>query len=184
MTNRFKILSKQEYRKGEYRIVPIRMEDRFKIMEWRNEQIDLLRQKVVLTKKIQDEYFENVIVKLFDDEQPSQILFSFLKNKEFIGYGGLVHIDWEYKNAEISFLLSTKMSSEKPYNILINIFLELIEKVAKDVNLHKIYTYGYDVEDFRFKPLINQNYNLEATLKEHALIDDKFKDVKIYGKIL
>jgi hypothetical protein len=181
--NKYKILNNQEYIKGEYRIVPIRMEDRFKIMEWRNEQIDLLRQKVVLTKKMQDDYFENIIVNLFDKEEPNQILFSYLMNEEFIGYGGLVHIDWESKNAEISFLLATKMSSEKPYNTLINIFLILIEEVAKDVKLHKVFTYGYDVEGFRFKPLINQKYNLEATLKDHVLIDDKLKDVKIYAKI-
>ena len=50
--------------------------------------------------------------KLFETDQPYQILFSFLKNNEFIGYGGLVHINWEEKKAEISFLLNTKINEK------------------------------------------------------------------------
>jgi hypothetical protein len=33
------------------------------------------------------------------------LLFSFLKNGECIGYGGLVHINWIDQNAEISFMI-------------------------------------------------------------------------------
>jgi len=182
--NSYKALNKQEYTNQNFTIVPIRYEDRMAILKWRNEQIDFLRQKNLLTKKMQDDYFDNIVSKLFDQERPDQILFSYLKDEKCIGYGGLVHINWESKNAEISFLLDTKMGSPKSYNVLINIFLGLIEEVANSAKLHKIFTYGYDVEDFRFEPLINQKYTLEATLKEHVLIDDKFKDIKIYTKII
>ena len=61
-----------------------------------------------LTVEDQDAYFENIISTLFDQEQPKQILFSFLKDNKFIGYGGLVHINWIDKNAEISFLMNTE----------------------------------------------------------------------------
>lgn len=184
MMKSYKILSKQVFKYRDYLIVPIRFEDRYEIMQWRNDQIDILRQKAVLTSKMQDEYFENVILKLFDKKEPNQILFSFLKNDELIGYGGLVHIDWDSKNAEISFLQSSKFSSEYMYNKLMNIYLNLIEEVAKSVGLHKIFTYGYDIGDYRFKPLIINEYNLEAILKEHVLIKNSFKDVKIYSKLI
>ncbi|MDP5048190.1 MAG: hypothetical protein NWQ39_07260, partial [Saprospiraceae bacterium] len=80
--NKFKCLTQQEFSNGEYKLIPIRFEDRYEIMKWRNEQIYHLRQKVPLTIEQQDVYFEKVVAKLFDQEQPNQILFSFLKNEE------------------------------------------------------------------------------------------------------
>ena len=99
----YRILSKSKFSRMGFRIVPLRMEDRFMIMKWRNEQLYHLRQKKKLTKKDQDNYFNAVVNELFDKEFPEQILFSFIHSKKCVGYGGLVHIDWENKNAEISF---------------------------------------------------------------------------------
>ena len=53
-------------------------DDRFDIMKWRNEQIYHLRQKSLLTIKMQDKYFKNTISPLFNQEFPTQILFSFM----------------------------------------------------------------------------------------------------------
>jgi RimJ/RimL family protein N-acetyltransferase len=153
-------------------------------MKWRNEQIDILRQKELLSKEKQNNYFNSVVSKLFEQDQPSQILFSFMRNNVCIGYGGLVHINWIDRNAEISFILDTELSSEKSYLVLFNIFLDLIESVAKDVKIHKIFTYGYVFENYRFTPLIDNNFLLEAILKDHIIINNEFKDVKIYAKIL
>lgn len=50
----YRVLNTNTFSKGEYSIVPIRYEDRFKIMEWRNEQIYHLRQREPLTKEDQD----------------------------------------------------------------------------------------------------------------------------------
>jgi hypothetical protein len=100
----YRCLTQQEFAKGELKLVPIRDEDKYSIMKWRNEQIAILRQKSPLTKENQEKYFKEVVEKLFETDQPSQLLFSFLEKGNLIGYGGLVHIDWENKNAEISFL--------------------------------------------------------------------------------
>jgi hypothetical protein len=91
---KYTYLTQQEFSNGEYKLVPIRYEDRYKIMKWRNEQIYHLRQKEPITSKQQDAYFENVVAKLFDQEKPNQILFSLLEGERCIGYGGLVHINW------------------------------------------------------------------------------------------
>ena len=108
----YKCLNKQEFSSGPYTLVPIRHEDRFEIMNWRNEQIYHLRQAEPLTNEQQDWYFENVIANLFEQENPNQILFSFLKNGECIGYGGLVHINWIDKHAEISFIMNTESETK------------------------------------------------------------------------
>ena len=124
----YKVLNKQVFSSGNYSIVPIRMEDRFDIMKWRNEQIYHLRQDKLLTPENQDYYFQNVVDKLFNEDQPNQILFSFLENGECIGYGGLVHINWIDKNAEISFIMDTRLENERFVEIW-NESLSLIEKV-------------------------------------------------------
>ena len=99
----YKVLNSQEYRNEIYSIVPIRYEDRTVIMKWRNEQMYHLRQNKILTRETQNKYFNNVVEKLFNEKEPNQIIFSFLENDICIGYGGLVHINWIDKNAEISF---------------------------------------------------------------------------------
>lgn len=92
--NIYKALDTQCFSKENYSIVPIRFQDRLKIMEWRNEQMYHLRQTKALTEEDQNSYFENIVSKLFVLEKPNQILFSYLKDNECIGYGGLVHINW------------------------------------------------------------------------------------------
>ena len=89
---KYRILRNNRFQKDNYSIVPIRYEDRFEIMKWRNEQMYHLRQEKPLTKEEQDSYFQNVVAKLFNEEQPSQVLFSYLDDDRCIGYGGLVHI--------------------------------------------------------------------------------------------
>lgn len=179
----YKVLTQNSFYKDEYSIVPIRYEDRFKIMKWRNEQIYHLRQSEPLTKEIQDNYFKNVVADLFDKEKPNQILFSYLKNGECIGYGGLVHINWIDKNAEISFIMNTALE-EKEFEKHWGIYLDLIEEVAfKELNLHKIYTYAFDLRPHLYNILDEKNYIKEAVLKEHVFFDDKYIDVVIHIKL-
>lgn len=182
--NSYKVLNKQVLSSGNYSIVPIRMEDRFDIMKWRNEQIYHLRQDKPLTPENQDFYFQNVIYKLFDEAQPNQILFSFLENGECIGYGGLVHINWIDKNAEISFVMSTELE-EQSFQKYWNIFLNLIEIVGRELlNFHKLYVYAFDLRPHLYLTLENSNFFLDARLKDHCFYKDKFLDVVIYSKIL
>ena len=123
----YKVLNRQFFESGVYSIIPIRFEDRISIMNWRNEQIHHLRQDKPLTIEDQNIYFNTIISNIFDQEQPDQILFSFLENDNLVGYGGLVHINWIDKNAEISFITNTEL--EKDYfSKHWTIFLNLIEK--------------------------------------------------------
>ena len=179
----YKCLKQQTFTSGEYSLVPIRHEDRYEIMKWRNEQIYHLRQAEPLTKEAQNAYFENVVAKLFDQEQPNQILFSFLKGEECIGYGGLVHINWIDKNAEISFIMNTALE-EGGFSLNWSIFLEHLEKVAfEELKFHKIYVYAFDLRCHLYEALESNAYFLDARLKEHCRFQGVFKDVVIHAKI-
>jgi RimJ/RimL family protein N-acetyltransferase len=179
---KYKCLSKQEYTHGLFKLVPIRDEDKLQILKMRNEQIYHLRQAEELTIELQNTYFTNVIYSLFDQERPNQILFSFLEDGDFIGYGGLVHINWIDMNAEISFIMKTEQEKDKFEYNWIN-YLTLIEKIAfKDLRFHKIFTYAFDLRHHLYPVLEASGFHEEARLKEHCYFDGKYLDVVINSK--
>lgn len=180
----YPFLRQNVFTRDGYSIVPIRYEDRLQIMQWRNEQIYHLRQAKPLTEKDQEHYFVNVVAKLFTQEQPSQILFSYLKNNKCIGYGGLVHINWIDKNAEISFVMNTELE-KKEFHFHWQTYLSLIEEVAfYQLKLHKIYIYAFDLRPHLYEAVESVNYTKDAVLKEHCYFSGEFKDVVIHSKII
>jgi hypothetical protein len=162
----YKCLNTQEFQIDQYKIVPIRFEDRYDIMKWRNEQMYHLRQSTFLTIKDQDLYFENVVSKLFNQENPNQILFSYLENGICRGYGGLVHLDWKKKTGEISFLISTELE-ELFFEKYWNLFLKMVEQLAfKVLCFNKIYTYAYDLRPKLYNCLEKAEFKLEKIIEE------------------
>ena len=180
--SKYDCLNQNLFSLEQFKIIPLRYEDRTKIMQWRNEQIYHLRQNKPLTTDDQEKYFTDKVSELFKEKQPSQLLFSFFENNNFVGYGGLVRINWLDKNAEISFLMNTKLEKNNFVKYW-NIFLELIEKVAfKEINLHKVYTYAFDLRPHLYDVLTNFGYIEEARLKEHSLFKNNYVDILIHAK--
>lgn len=183
MGNEYKCLSKQKFHYKHFSIIPIRFEDRYLIMKWRNEQIFHLRQHLPLTTENQDDYFKKIIHPQFQKNQPPQILFSFLFKTKCIGYGGLVHIDWRSKNAELSFVMNTSLEK---INFIDNwiIFLKLIEEVSfEKLSFNKIYTKSYDVRPKLYKALKVCKFIKEGELKNHVLVEGQYKNLLIHSKI-
>lgn len=181
--NSYKILDKQIFSNKNYSIVPIRFEDRNEIMKWRNEQIYHLRQAKPLTQENQDYYFSKIVSTLFEQEQPSQLLFSYLEDDVCIGYGGLVHINWIDKHAEISFVMNTELE-KTDFGKHWQTYLGLIEQIAFDeLNFHKIFTYAFDLRPHLYTTIEEVGYKKEGILKEHCLFHGEYKDVIIHSKI-
>jgi hypothetical protein len=181
--SKYLCLDSNQFFSDNFKIVPIRDEDKYDIMRWRNEQIYHLRQEKLLSKEDQETYFSTVVSSLFKQEKPNQLLFSYLENDICIGYGGLVHINWIDKNAEISFIMNTIL--EKNYfDFHWFNFLSLIEKVAFDqLKFHKIFVYAFDLRPHLYEAIEKSDFKWEAKLKEHCLFENKFIDVLIYSKI-
>lgn len=180
--SKYKVLSQNEFSHGDYSIVPIRMEDRHAIRKWRNEQIYHLRQSKPLSEADQDRYFENVVAKLFDQEKPSQLLFSYLKGDTCIGYGGLVHINWQDKHAEISFIMDTSLQ-ENTFELHWVQFSGLIESVAfNDLGFQKIFTYAFDIRPRLYRALEKAEFVEDARLINHCQVDGELRDVLIHAR--
>ena len=179
--NFYKLLSKQVYTQDKYRIVPIRYEDRYDILNWRNSQIDILRQQKQISREEQDNYFKTVIDALFDQEKPNQILWSFLYDGKLIGYGGLVHIDWQNKTAEISFLTETcRNQSQQQFISDWIIYLSLIKRVAKNLSFSSIFTYAYDIRPNLYIALEKSGFKETKRMKDFIEINGEMKDVVIH----
>jgi RimJ/RimL family protein N-acetyltransferase len=179
----YKALNNSVFIDGKYSIVPLRNKDRYNIMQWRNEQIYHLRQHKPLTKEAQDAYFENVVAQLFEQSEPNQILFSFLENDVCVGYGGLVHINWIDKNAEVSFIMDTSLE-KTCFSTYWSAFLKLLEKVAFDeLGLHKVYVYAFDLRPHLYEVLIENNFFLDARLRNHCCFNDEYIDVVVHSKL-
>jgi RimJ/RimL family protein N-acetyltransferase len=182
MTRSYVCLDTQMFHHGTYSIVPIRHEDRFDIMHWRNQQIFHLRQTAQLTEEQQDRYFDTVIKGIFTDPRPSQLLFSYLHNGLCVGYGGLVHINWIDRHAEVSFIMDTELEKDFFEVHWLN-FLGMIEQVAfQSLGFHKIFTYAFDLRPHLYPVLEKKGLHKEAILKEHSLFEGKFVDVLIHAK--
>lgn len=178
----YKCLNKSRFSKGNYALVTIRDEDRYAILNWRNTQIDILRQQAPLTKEQQDQYFNNTVAQLFEEEKPKQILFSFLLNDKLIGYGGLVHIDWENKTAEISFLTETERNHSPEIFISdwVN-YLSILKTVAKkELHFHSIFTYAYDIRPNLYVALEKSGFRETKRIKDFIEINNEWKDVVIH----
>jgi hypothetical protein len=98
----------------------------YKIMEWRNAQIKWLRQKEPLTREQQERWFGGYIDGL-DSYCPKSYLYAIYKDRIFVGYGGLVHINWDKMSAEVSFLLDPQI---KIYNHIYAEFMRLLKMQA------------------------------------------------------
>jgi len=137
----------------------------------------------VLTDEQQLQYYNNVIKPLYEQDCPNQLLFSFLYKNSIIGYGGLVHIDWESKRAEISFLLETSRNADAVvFQQDFEGYLSLIKQVAFDeLELKKINTEAYDIRDYLYPPLEKSGFVEEARLKAHNFINGKWRDTVFHS---
>jgi RimJ/RimL family protein N-acetyltransferase len=177
----YKVLSSALFQHGNFKLVPIREEDKLLIMKWRNEQLYHLRQLKPLTEEDQSNYFKTVVSELFVQDQPKQLLFSLLENDQCIGYGGLVHINWTDKHAEVSFIMNTALETAR-FEEIWTAYLELLPGIAfKELGLHKLFTYAYDLRPHLYSVLEKSGFEPEARLKDHCLFNGRYKDVLIHS---
>lgn len=166
-----------------YQLIVIRPEDRELIRLWRNAQMDILRQKVEISPEEQQKYFQSAIVPTFIEEQPKQILFSFLLDKECIGYGGLTNIDWDSGRAEVSFLVNPARASDlNHYTRDFTHFLNLLCQVAfEELHLHRVFTETFSFRVEHMHLLEKFGFQREGVLREHIYKRNQWYDSVMHG---
>ena len=182
---RYACLKRQRYESGLLAVIPVREADMELIRVWRNEQMRVLRQSRPLSPEDQKRYFRDVVMPTFEQPQPPMLLFTYLLDDHPIGYGGLVHIDWENRRAEISFLLETARSREDAdgeYARLFSCFLALMKRIAFDeLGLNRLYTETFDIRPLHVQVLEQNGFRPEGRMRQHVLVDGRFVDSLIHG---
>ena len=179
-------LPQAEYRWQKYQLVPIRYEDREPIRAWRNAQLEVLRQAEPLTAEQQAAYFKRVVLPLFEQEQPGQLLFSLLHNNELIAYGGLVHLSWPDGRAEVSFLVDpTRAAEPATYRQDFRAHLRLLGQVAfESLKFNRLFTETYDIRPAHIAILEEAGFRLEGRLRQHVqLAPGTFTDSLMHGQL-
>ena len=183
MNANYACLSSETYREGKRCLVAWRGTDIDSVRRWRNEQIEVLRQKSELSPEDQQNYFRDVIVPTFAQDKPRQLLFSYLENDVLIGYGGLVHIDWEMPRGEISFLMETKRAADPDrYAEDFQIYFNLLARIAFDeLGFHRMTSETFDIRPVHVKVLESFGFRREGRLREHVMVRGKAIDSILHG---
>ncbi|MCX6327718.1 MAG: GNAT family N-acetyltransferase [Bacteroidia bacterium] len=179
------LLKNSSFSFQDYSIVPLREQDILRIKDWRNAQLDVLRQKRELTNEDQVQYYDNTIKQTFIHPTPSQMLFSFLQSYDCIGYGGITNIDWESKRTELSFLLDTvRANTPTIYVKEFSIFITLIKQlIFDDLQFNRVFTETYDIRPLHISILENNGFVFEGRLRHHVMINGELVDSLFHGFI-
>jgi carbamoyl-phosphate synthase large subunit len=153
------------------------------IRKWRNAQMNVLRQSTVITPEAQQRYFDAHVWPSKTSPQPPQILLAIERHGQLIGYGGLVHIAWAYRRAEISFLLEPHLERDSPLlSEFFTRFLRLLQILAfEDLQLQRLTTETYAYRALHIQALEAAGHRLEGRLESHVLVDGKPCDALVHG---
>lgn len=153
------------------------------IRRWRNAQIDVLRQSAPISPTQQAEYYAREIWPSKDAAEPNNILLIYLKDGEPIGYGGLVHIAWEQRQAEVSYLLDpTVPRSEEENGVLFARFLQLIKVLAfEDLRLARLHTETYAMRHSHIATLEACGFKREGRRRHHVRVAGRPTDALLHG---
>lgn len=155
------------------------------IRRWRNAQMDVLRQAEPITPEAQQRYFEQTVWPDKQVENPHNILLIYLREGQPIGYGGLVHIAWEHKRAELSFLLDPRHERQSDRRaILFARFLQLMKRLAfEDLRLNRLYTETFATRRQHMETLEQAGFRREGCLRQHVRLDGQAIDSIMHGCI-
>ena len=182
----YKCFTQQRVNEFDYSIFPIQKDDVELIRVWRNNQMNVLRQKKRIGKKDQEKYFIKNIWCNLDSDYPPQILMGLYFKDNLIGYGGLVHISWEDKRAEVSFLLNPeRMENFELYKKDFTHYLSLIKNLSlKQLKLNKLFSETYAFRERHISILEEAGFKKEGIMKEHIILNGRPIDSIIHGIIL
>ena len=173
----------KSYRRGEYEIVAVQPEHIDLIRQWRNSQLNVLRQIRPISEQQQEKYFTENIWPSMLSSTPTTILMSYLHKAEPIGYGGLVQIAWEDLRAEVSFLVAPERAAiPEIYAEDFRRFLGLLKCLAFDgLGFNRLFTETYDIRQMHIEILEVSGFVREGVMRQHVRIDGRFTDSIIHG---
>ncbi len=168
---------------GDYAIRVIQPQDIEDIRQWRNAQIDVLRQDGEITPDMQVAYFDTQIWPSFSQANPRQVLVTLLHRDLRIGYGGLVHMAWAHGRAEVSFLVAPDIAADEGrYGEAFDAFFSLIKTLAfEDLGLNRLTTETYVSRTKHIERYQAQGFVEEGRLRQHVKVNGVYLDSLLHA---
>jgi len=158
------------------RLYAMEKDDLASIKDWRNAQMNVLRQWRPLTDTNQEEWFASL------SKDSSQIVFAIrieIKGKlMLIGYTALVHVDHVNHRAEVSFLVDPARAANKAtYRADMLSALALLCRYGfEELGLHKIYAETFAFRKDHVKILEEFGFKRDGVMRGHQLKGSKYHD--------
>lgn len=145
--------------------------------------MDVLRQAEPITPQQQLRYYSTRVWPTLGGTRPGNILLSFLEEGCPIGYGGLVHLAWEHRRAEVSFLLDPQLTGDRAvYASYFSAFLGLVKGLAFDaMGMHRLFTETYATRTHHIEVLQANGFRFEGSLRHHVRIAGHWVDSLLHG---
>ncbi|MGF1605041.1 MAG: GNAT family N-acetyltransferase [Rhodothalassiaceae bacterium] len=178
----YQCLSEQSWHAApDFTLSAVRPEDIEPIRLWRNAQMDALRQSAYLSADAQRRYFDEQVWPDMAQQQPAKILLRLAKGGRLIGYGGLVHIAWADRRAEVSFLLDPAVAAHAPrYAQCLGAFLTMLKTVAfQHLRFRRLTTECYAHRRQHVALFEAHGFRREGVLQGHVLIDGQPVDAVV-----
>ncbi|MEO8171642.1 MAG: GNAT family protein [Sediminibacterium sp.] len=179
----YSCLQNNTYSNGDFAIKTIDDSYIQVIRQWRNSQLNILRQDKIISEEQQIKYFKEFVFSQLTNAEPAQVLFNFFHKDVFIGYGGIVHISQADQIGEISFLLDP-LSGTAFYDLAFTNFLALMDRIAfAELKLEKLFTETYETRIENVDLLEKAGYDREGVLRSHKMINGKRVDIYLHGRL-
>jgi len=155
------------------------------IRQWRNAQMDVLRQAKEIAPQEQADYFARHIWPDKAKAEPANLLLIIEAEGEPVGYGGLVHLAWAHRRGEISFLVKPDIAADLPaYQRCFRGFLGLAERIAfGQLGLHRLFTETYAIRTDHMAVLEAAGFVREGAMRHHVWIDGRPVDSILHGRV-
>ena len=139
---------------------------------WRNAEPQFLRTPYLITERMQDKFFDEVINNLDSkhryfaimemDGDLGKVAFSPLDFPEgfFIGMGGLTNIEWENGCAEISLIINPEYRRQGKGKEVVNL---LLKQAFEQMRLYSVYGEVYDCGNKQFWVTVILEYGAYST---------------------
>jgi RimJ/RimL family protein N-acetyltransferase len=161
---------------------PLSKEDLSYIKDWRNSQIDILRQWRPLTDWNQENWYR------IASEDDHQVLFSIKEYKNdalnnLIGYCGITNIDYINRRGEISFLVNpSRVDNIDLYRLDFFAALNFLCRYGFDeLNLHKLFTETFDFRRDHLRVLEEFGMHKDGIIREHQFTNGSYHNSIIHS---
>lgn len=126
------------------------------VRQWRNEDISIYRTPFLITKAMQEDFYNNIIC----NRNSNHRYWAIWKN-EFMGMIGLTDISLENRNAEISIVIDPQQQHKGLGRQAIDM---LLDKAFNELNLNSIFAECYEYNSaINFWNKISEKYQIEVT---------------------